>query len=406
MSYITFVYDTMNLKNFNARTGKLGRRTAVFGRETIEYDYFIPEPLPSIVEFCKDLSIIEKSNEANRVIGELLGLTKNLGDLDLFVDPYLRKEAVDSSEIEGTFVSLTDVFLSEAGSKKPEFWNPNVKEVTNFVKSVNYVLSEIKLGKKIDKTMINIMHRILLEGTRGQDNLVGEFRKQQNWIKVKGKTRDVLDADFVPPCPEEVENLMNYFFDYLNKNDGHMRLIKSGLIHYYFETVHPYEDGNGRVGRAIILLYLIQSKVIEEPILYLSPYFKKYKEAYYSLLMEVRETGDYSKWIKFFLDGIIEIAINTSKKVRKLISLYNDYKKRLTDAKATSISFVLLDKFFERPYYFITLLQEELKTDYPKTKRGLNYLEKCGVIALYTKYKRNKIYVALEILKILEEDLI
>lgn len=396
----------MNLQKFNSKSGKLVRRTATFGREIIEFDYFLPKELPNMKEFCNDLSVIEKSNEANRAIGELQGLTKNIGNLDLFVDPYLRKEAVDSSEIEGTIVSLTDVFLSEAGSKKPEFTNPNVKEVVNFVNAIDYTISQLKSGEKISKELINQMHRILLTGTRGHDHLIGEYRKQQNWIKSRGATKDILDADFVPPSEEEVEELMNYLFDYVNKNDGYMRLIKSALIHYLFETIHPYEDGNGRVGRTLITLYLIQSNILEQPILYLSPYLKKYKEVYYNLLMEVRETGNYIKWIKFFLDGVTEVAINTSKKVKKLIDLYNGYKQKLTDINATAISFKLLDKFFERPYYFITLLQEELQENYPKTKRGLNYLMDCGIIKPYTKYKRNKIYVAPEILRILEEDLI
>lgn len=396
----------MYLKKFNEKSGKLIRRTATFGREIIEFDYFFPKELPEMKEFCNDISLMEKSNEANRAIGELQGLTKNIGNLDLFIDPYLRKEAVDSSQIEGTMVSLTDVFLSEAGSKKPEYMNPNVKEVVNFVNAISYTISELKKGKKISKELINEMHRKLLIGTRGHEHLVGDYRKQQNWIKVSGATKDILDSDFIPPSEEEIEELMNYLFDYINKNDGYMRLIKSGLIHYLFETIHPYEDGNGRVGRTLITLYLIQSNILEEPILYLSPYLKKYKEAYYNLLMEVRETGNYNKWIKFFLEGVTEVAINTSKKVKRLIDLYNHYKQELTKINATSISFKLLDKFFERPYYYITLLQEELKENYPKTKRGLNYLIESGVIKEYTKYKRNKIYVASDILKILEEDLI
>src|SRR4030042_1084910 len=154
---------------------------------------------------------------------------------------------------------------------------------------------------------------------------------------------------------------MQYLFDYVNQDEGFMRLIKTGLIHYYFETIHPYEDGNGRVGRTLILLYLIQTKILSEPILYLSPYFKRHKESYYNLLMNARETGDYTRWIKFFLTGIIEVANNTSNKVRKLVKLYNEYHKRLVDSKATAISYKLLEKFFERPYSFITLLQGELK---------------------------------------------
>ncbi|MBU2576155.1 MAG: Fic family protein [Nanoarchaeota archaeon] len=397
----------MDTSKFNGEAGKLIRRWATFGRESIEFDYFFPNKLPNMKDFCNDLSIIEKSNEANRAIGELQGLTKNIGNIELFTDPYLRKEAVDSSEIEGTFVSLTDVFLSEAGSKKPEFSNPNVKEVVNFVHSISYALEQLKSNKEMDKELLNTMHKTLLDSVRGRDKLIGEFRKQQNWIKSKGATKDVLDADFVPPSEEKVEELMTYLFDYINEKDGYMRLIKASLIHYLFETIHPYEDGNGRVGRTLILLYLIKSKVLEEPILYLSPYFKKYKEVYYNLLMEVRQTGNYNKWVKFFLDGITEMAINTSKKVKRLIDLYNDYKKKLSDIHATPLSFKILDKFFESPYWFISLIQEELGGEnYPKTKRAMRYLVEGGIIKEFTKYQRNKIFVSPEILKVLEEDLI
>lgn len=396
----------MDNSKFNQKSGRLIRRWATFGRESIEFDYFLPENLPDMQEFCNDISLMEKSNQANSALGELKGLTKNIGNIGLFTDPYIRKEAVDSSEIEGTFVSLTDVFLSEAGSKKPEFTNPSVKEVVNFVKSISYAIQELKTKNQIDKNLLNNMHRILLEDTRGREKNIGEFRKQQNWIKSKGATKDVLDADFVPPSEEEVEKLMDYLFDYINEKDGFMRLIKAALIHYYFETIHPYEDGNGRVGRTLILLYLIKSNVLAEPILYLSPYFKKYKEVYYNLLMEVRETGNYNKWVKFFLDGITEIALNTSQKVKKLIDLYNAYKQKLSDINATPLSFKLLDKFFESPYWFVSLLQEELKENYPKTKRAMNYLVNGEIIREFTVYKRNKIFVAPEILKILEEELI
>ena len=396
----------MDTSRFNGKSGKLVRRSATFGREFIEFDYFSPKQLPKINEFCKDMSLMEKSNEANRHLGKLQGLVKNIGSLNLFTDAYMRKEAVDSSEIEGTFVSLTDVFLSEAGSKKPNLSNPNVVEVVNFVDSLEYSIKQLKSGKNIDEELINTMHKFLLEKARGQEKLVGEYRKQPNWIKSKGATKDILDADFVPPSEEEIKRLMDYLFDYLSEKDGFMRLIKAGLIHYYFETIHPYEDGNGRLGRALILLYFIKSKVLEEPILYLSPYFKKHKEVYYSLLMEVREKGNYVKWIKFFLDGITETSINTSKKVERLIELYNEYKNKLTKLRATPISYLILDKFFEKPYFYITHLQEELKeSNYPKIKRGIKYLVECGAIREFTSQRRNKIFYAPEILNILEEDL-
>ena len=396
----------MDIDKFNRKAGDIVPRGTQLGNEFVEFHYFLPKELPDIKEICLDPIIFEKSNEANRALGELQGLTKNLGSLELFVDAYMRKEAVESSKIEGTFVSLTEVFLTEAGSKKPEFVNPNVKEVVNFVKAIQYGLSKLKEGKKIDKEILNRMHRILLTRVRGEDKLVGDFRKKQNWIQSKGKTSDIHEADFVPPSEEHVDKLMDYLFNYINKDDGSFRLLKSALIHYYFETIHPYEDGNGRMGRTLILLYLIQSKIIDSPILYLSPYFSKYKEAYYNSLTEARETGDFSRWIKLFLEGIRDTSIDTSQRVRKLIELYNEYKRRLVEVHATPISNTLLDKFFENPYYFVGLLQKELGENYPKTKRGMNYLVKCGVIKLYTKHKRNKIFVAMDILRIMEENTI
>lgn len=394
----------MNSSNFNGKAGKLVKTRTTLGRESIELDSFIPEELPEIKIFGEDIPLMEKSNQANNALGELKGLTRNIGHPNLFIRPQIRKEAVDSSEIEGTFVSLTDVFLSEAGSKKRESANPDVREVVNFVKAIDYSLGELKNGRNIDKKLLNTMHKILLEDSREKERATGEFRKVQNWIRIKGTIRD---PDFVPPPETEVERLMDYLFNYVNGSNEFMRLIKAGLIHYYFETIHPYEDGNGRVGRTLILLYLIKSGVLEQPVLHISPYFKKYREVYYNLLMEVRQTGNYNEWIKFFLDGITETAINTSKKVRKLIDLYADYKKILSDVHATPLSFSLLDVFFESPYWSIPAIQAKLNVkDYQKAQRGVKHLMRANIVNELTGNKKNQLFVAPEILKILEEDLI
>ena len=393
----------MDPKKFNGKAGKLVEIWDVLRGERIKLYSFIPKELPEIKLLCEDVHLMEKSNQANNALGELKGLTKNIRHPGLFIEPYIRKEAVESSEIEGTFVSLTDVFLTEAGNKKQELANPNVREVVNFVDAINHGIAELKKKDKINKEMLDSMHRILLKDVRGRERLTGEFREKQNWIRTK-RTRY---PDFVLPPPEEVEKLMEYLFNYVEEGPGFMKLIKAGLIHYYFETIHPYEDGNGRVGRTLILLYLIRSGALGQPILHLSPYFKRFKEEYYSLLMEVRQTGNYNEWLKFFLDGITETAVNTSQKVNKLIDLYNEYKQKLSDIHATPLSFKLLDVFFKRPYWFIPLIQIELgRENYPKTQRGVNYLIKAKIIKEFTGNKKNKIFVAPEILKILEEDLV
>ena len=398
------MFIVMNSNNFNGKAGKFVKTRTLLGKESIELNSFIPEELPEIKTFGGDIPLMEKSNQANNALGELKGLTRNIGHPNLFIRPQIRKEAVDSSEIEGTFVSLTDVFLSEAGSKKRESANPDVREVVNFVKAIDYSIEELKNSRNIDKRLLNTMHKILLEDSRGKERTTGEFRQVQNWIRIKGTIRD---PDFVPPPESEVERLMDYLFNYVNGSNEFMRLIKAGLIHYYFETIHPYEDGNGRVGRTLILLYLIKSGVLEQPVLHISPYFKKYREAYYNLLMEVRQTGNYNEWIKFFLDGITETAINTSKKVRKLIDLYADYKKKLSDVHATPLSFSLLDVFFESPYWSIPATQAKLNVkDYQKAKRGMKYLMRANIVNELTGNKKNQFFVASEILKILEEDVV
>lgn len=394
----------MDSEDFNGEAGRLIDRGSTFGREFIEYKYFLPNKLPNVEEIIlKDVSLIDKANKANLALGELKGLAKsNLGTLQLFAQSSMRKEAVDSSKIEGTFVSLTDVFLSEAGNSKPEKINSDVKEVRNFVSSLNFAIKKLQEGEKIDSQLLNQMHEILLEKTRGHNKKVGEFRGQQNWI---GNKNDVQEAHFVPPSEEHVQELINYLFNYMELSPKNFELLKIGLMHYYFETIHPYEDGNGRLGRTLILLYLLDLKIIENPLLYISPYFRKYKEDYYEKLMIVRKSGDYVSWLKFFLDGVRITAENTCFKLRKLIDLYEDYQKRLGKIKATPISYEILRYFFERPYWNIGLLKNQLgQKNYPLVRRGIDCLRKAEIISEYTPGKRNKFYVASGIFNIIEED--
>lgn len=395
----------MDVSKFNGKAGDIIARSGTFKDEFVEFYYFLPKPLPTIEEIFNDVTLFKKANEANLALGELKGLAKsNIGTLELFTESSMRKEAVDSSKIEGTFVSLTDVFLSEEGDKKPENANPNVKEVMNFVRCIEFALNELKNNRKIDSEFLNEMHKILLQEVRGHNKKVGDFRSQPNWIGNKGAVNDILEADFVPPSEEKVKELMDYLFEYMEKEDGSLRLLKIGLMHYYFETIHPYEDGNGRLGRTLILLYLIKLGILDSPLLYLSPYFNKYKEAYYGYLMQTRQTGDYVSWLKFFLDGIKETALDTCRRLRKLIDLLTDYRKKLTDAKATTLSFEILNKFFERPYSTISRLEYKLKQNYPRIKRAIIKLEQCGIIKEFTKGKRNKFYIAPEILNVIEEN--
>jgi len=389
----------MNISKFNGISGKIEIVASEIDGVKIEYPYFMPSNLPTLQEIGLDPELFQKTNEANLALGELKGLTKNIGNIRLFANSYMVREAVISSKIEGTHVSMTDVFLEEAGREERKL---DVIEVRNFLHALQFGVNELRNGSPIAKDMINHMHYLLLSKVRGAERKVGEFRKCQNWIGPKRK--GVLEAAFVPPHAKYVEDLIKYLIDYMNLSDDVSRLLKVGLMHYYFETIHPYEDGNGRLGRTLILLYLIRLKVLSEPILYLSPFFDKNKEEYYDLLMKTRKEGDYLTWLKFFLDGVKEMSEDTAKRMKKIILLYNDYKEKLVEIRATPITYRLLDMLFENPYATIPTMATKLETNYPMVKRGFDYLEENGIIESVTRGRRNKFFRATKILAILERD--
>lgn len=385
----------MDISNFNGNAGKIESCSRSIDSKPITYNYFVPNPFPTNQQLTLDPALFKKTNEANLALGELKGLTRNIGNIKLFVSGYKIREAVISSKIEGTRVSLTDVFMGEAGKYNNR--DLELQEVRNFLKATDFALEKIQKGQKVNKDLVNHMHYLLLQKVRGSNRLIGEYRKCQNWLG-----RSIELAEFVPPHEKYVEPLMKELFMKMDQEDETSRLIKIAIMHYYFETIHPFEDGNGRLGRSLILLYLIQLGVLEEPILYLSPFFDRNKKTYYDLLMQVRQTGDYTPWINFFLDGVKDMSLDTSKRVRKLIDLYNSYKEKLTNVHATSMSYALLDRFFENPYINIPHLQTTLHTNYPIIKRGMNYLIKCGIVKEMTRKSRNRFYMAHEILEIIE----
>jgi len=389
------IMDTINFKEI---AGSFLSERGMIDNKEINYKYFLPKNIPSVLDFSNEL--IKNLANANLCLGELKGLVKNIKNIKLFTDIYKRKEAVQSSKIEGTRISLTDVFLSEAGSKEKKDL-PDLREVRNYITSLNFALEKLETTNNIDKNLINHMHYLLLDKVRGADRTLGEYRQTQNWISQRKE--GIEKSVFVPPHFKHIESLMEHLFWFMKKSDDIPRLVKIGLMHYYFETIHPYEDGNGRLGRTLILLYFNQLNIIQEPILYLSPFFERNVDEYYKLLMEVRKEGDYSSWLNFFLQAISEVSTDTSNKIRKMIDIHNNCKEQLAGINATSTSFELLDKFFENPYGSIPNLQYSLKRNYPVIQRAIKNLVEVGLIKEYTIGKRNKFYVADNILDILEK---
>ena len=391
----------MDILKFNQTTGVISTNTDLINNKTEKYYYFYPKELPK--ELHLDNETISKLSRANLLLGELKGLTNTISNINLFIQAYKRREAVLSSKIEGTRISLTDIFLSEAGAKERKEFS-NLSEVKNYIYSLNFALDKLSKGEKMSKEMINHMHYLLLQKVRGAERVIGEYRQRQNWI---GKGIDISKADFVPPPAKFVPDLMEHMFRFMEEETSLPDLIKVGLMHYYFETIHPYEDGNGRLGRTLIIVYLNQLNILKEPILYLSPFLDKNKESYYNYLMKVRLDGDYISWLNFFLDGVSEVSADTSERIKHMLLMYNEYKELLKRIRATSISYELLDKFFENPYSRISILVRRLKNKYPKinyplVKRGINNLLKCGIIEEITHRKRNRFYIAPKIFEIIE----
>ncbi len=405
ISPINIIMDTTK---FNGQSG-----TIIVGNDIIDgseqkYGYFLPKELPHKITLPSETQ--KKLDNANISIGELKGVAKYISKkkLDLIIRAYKRREAWLSTKIEGTNVSLTDVFLNEAGSLEKRGYK-DIQEIKNYIHSLNISLERLSNGREINKDLLNEMHQNLLEGVRGKDRLLGQYRKVQNWVD--GKTWQI--ASFIPPPPNKVDDLMKYLFFFMEEQDDLSILIKIGLMHYYFETIHPYEDGNGRLGRTLIVLYLRKTGIIEIPILYISAFFEKNNRQYRELLMKVRECGDYLSWIDFFLEGIYQTSKDTSEKIKKLIELYELYHIKLEEINANTISFTLLDLFFENPFlsipYIQVLIEKNyplIKHNYPLIKRGIDNLLKVKFIEEYTYQKRNKFYEAREVERILESDLL
>jgi Fic family protein len=278
------------------------------------YDSFQPSPLPPVPAIEMDGELSNLIKKAYLLLGELNGISNNIPNIDLFIAMYIRKEALLSSQIEGTQATLDDIFdpRIEANS------NLDVEEVINYIKSFNYAKERI-FELPISIRLIKEVHKILLDGRRGEDKQPGELRQSQNWIGPRGS--NLRHAMFIPPNVEDMISALNNFEKFIHDSDNIDPLIKIALIHYQFETIHPFLDGNGRIGRLLIALLLKYYDLIQTDVIYVSYYLKMHQLEYYARLNEVRQSGDYEQWIKFFLKAIIgstQHSMNTIKELRKL----------------------------------------------------------------------------------------
>ena len=361
------------------------------------YKAYIPPRLPPNppVDLARLYPYLEKATLA---LAELNSIYKSIPNTSLFIYMYVRKEALLSSQIEGTQSSFSDLMLFEH-QQKPEVSLEDVEEVSNYVKAVTYGLERLNTGFSLSLRLLREIHSILLSGGRGSSKSPGEFRRSQNWI---GGTRPG-NALFVPPPVEYLNECLSDFEKFLH-DDTLPILIKAGIAHVQFETIHPFLDGNGRLGRLLITLLLCSGAMLDEPILYLSLYLKQNRQVYYNLLQEVRVHGTWETWLEFFLEGVFKSAKQAVKTAMDMNNLFNqDMEKIQTLGRARFSCEQTLEYLKKLPQITVPLLSLTLGMTAPTARSSLNHMVKLGILEEMSGKKRDKVYVYSNYLKILED---
>lgn len=361
------------------------------------YKAFVPRPLPPDPPLNIGQELIDLLSKADRAIGRLDGITDTLPNPDLFVAMYVRKEAVISSQIEGTQSSLVDVLEYEVVGEKRKFPS-DIGEVVNYVDAMNYGLERVK-SLPLSLRLIKEIHSRLLKGVRGQERRPGEFRCSQNWIGPPGC--DLKSAEFVPPPPQEMIKAMGEFEKFLYDESPRPVLISCGLAHCQFETIHPFLDGNGRIGRLLITFLLCQKGVLSRPLLYLSHYFKQYRHQYYDCLMAVRDTGDWERWIKFFLKGVWEVSKEAIETSRRILSLESEHSRLIRDQIRIGKGINLLELLFRYPIISIPEAKNRLQIAFGTATHLIDEFIKLGILKEITGRERNRLFAYTKYLDLL-----
>lgn len=365
------------------------------------YRAFIPTPLPPGPPVQIDEAVWTALSQADRALGRLDGATETLPNPDLFVFMYVRKEAVLSSQIEGTQASLMDVLEFEVDALEPG--RPqDVAEVVNYVAALNYGLARLT-ELPVCMRLIREIHGKLLTGVRGSEWQPGELRTSQNWIGSRGST--IQTASFVPPPPHEVPTALANLETFLHDETPMPTLIKVGLAHAQFETIHPFLDGNGRVGRLLITFLLCERQILRRPLLYLSCYFKQNRTEYYDRLQAVRDKGDWEGWLKFFLRGVCEVSQQATETARRIVSLRESCRQTITaqlGGNAAS-ALTLLEELFRRPVVSVQYVSDAIQLAYSNANKLVSRLEELGFLREITGRKRGRRFAYQPYLDLFEE---
>jgi Fic family protein len=355
------------------------------------YGYFayFPQPIPRSVEVA--MPSVSLLADAEAALGRLAGAGRLLPNPHFVARPYLLREAVSSARIEGTQTDVQEVLDAVATEAEP---NADVEEVVNYIRALDVgieLASRVPLGVRVIRTM----HEILLAGVRGRERQPGELRRSQNWIGAPGATPET--AIFVPPPPEELGDLLADWERFANLEDGMPALVCAALLHYQFETLHPFLDGNGRLGRLLIVFYLITRGRLPAPLLYLSPYLEERRDEYFACLQGVRERGDFDAWLRFFLRGVEAQANDAVARAERLLDLRERYRAATTTLRSQAAS--LVDLVFETPVLTTRLVETRLSVARPTALRLLSQLEDLGILTeIETGARGRRRWIAREVL--------
>jgi len=356
---------------------------------------FVPEFLPPDISYAP---IAGLSAEAHMRLGILEGVGKLIPNPNLLIVQYITHEAVSSSKIEGTEASNLDVYQFEAGGVDPN-GPKRVLEVVNYSRALHSCLEMVNEGKRVDLKMLRHAHKTLLKGVRGQNIEIGRIRAVQNWIGYANC--NIENATYVPPAAHLLDGLLENLEKFVVEPPTAMPvLVRCALAHYQFEAIHPFEDGNGRVGRLMIPLILASSGVLGRPLLYLSAYFERNRTEYYELLRGVSKDGKWMEWIIFFLTGVIQCSQEAIAVTHKLLDLRSKYEQKLKENRASGNAIILAMRLFSKPVITIPMAAKYLNTGYPPAKKAVMYLVSAGILEQIDTRKRNKKYIAREIVDI------
>lgn len=358
------------------------------------YWTFVPRPLPPRLAYSPELALL--LSHADAALSELSGLGRYLPNPDLLIAPYVKREAVASSRIEGTQADLSDLLLDEIEPKRTPPGS-DVLEVRNYVAALNLGLKQLK-KLPLAGRLIRSLHKVLMTGVRGHERTPGEFRRSPNWIGSPGST--LMTATYVPPPPDpEMHEALKHWEIFINQRGLMPELIQCALIHEHFEAIHPFVDGNGRIGRLLITLFLIERGRLSKPLLYVSSYIEQTESTYYELLQRIRTHGDWDAWLRYFLVAVRDTARSAIEQSRSIVGLREKFRRKLAQQPR---ALILLDELFINPYTTISRARVRLGSSAPTAQKTIQVLEKAGMLSESTGRPWGRVWLARPILKIVQ----